>query len=234
MNRQIEVDGIPVTVVRKQIKSFNLYVKAPDGQVRLSVPLRTSDRAARAFVHAHLDWIARQQRAVRARHIPRRCESGESIPVFGVRCVLEVREAQSRRDCGVQREENRLTLTAPAHSTCEQREEILRRWQREQLREATGALLAHWALRMHVHVREWHIERMKTRWGSCNCGAQRIWLNLALAEQPPACVEYVVVHELCHLLEPSHSERFWRLMTQFLPDWPQRRASLNRKEQTET
>lgn len=233
MTKQMEIDGISVTVVRKNIKSLNLYVKAPDGRVHLSVPAHTSDRAVRVFVHAHMDWIVRQQRLVRARHVPRRYETGEQIFVFGEPCSLEVHETETRRDCGVRRTGNCLVLTASVKSTCEQREQLVWRWQREQLREVAGDLLAHWAPVMHVQVREWHIKRMKTRWGTCNYSAHRIWLNLALAEQPLECVEYVVVHELCHLLEASHSERFWKLMTKFLPDWPERRARLNQKEKAE-
>lgn len=233
MTKQMEIDGIPVTVVRKKIKSFNLYVKAPDGQVCVSAPARTSDRAVCAFVRAHMDWIIKQQHIIRTRYVPRRYETGEHIPVFGVPYPLVVREAEARRDCGVRQEGNQLILTAPAGSTCEQREELLRRWQREQLHEVAGDLLAHWAPLLHVQVREWHIKRMKTRWGTCNYSAHRIWLNLALAEQPLECVEYVVVHELCHLLEASHSERFWNLMTKFLPDWPQRRTRLNQKKKAE-
>lgn len=230
MIKQMEIDGIPVTVIRKSIKSLNLYVKAPDGQVRVSAPVRTSDQAVCAFVRIHMDWIIKQQELVRARHIPRRYENGEQIPVFGVPYLLVVHTSETRRDYGVRQEGNNLMLTASAQSTCEQREKLLHRWQRAQLYEVVNNLLAQWAPRMHVQVREWHIKRMKTRWGTCNYNAHRIWLNLALAEQPLVCVEYVVVHELCHLLEASHSERFWNLMTKFMPDWSQRRARLNQKK----
>lgn len=224
---QMKISGIPVTVDRRKIKSMNLYVKPPDGAVRVSAPMRTSDRTIRAFVQAHVDWIQKQQEKMRVSFPQRAYVTGETVPFFAERMSLCVIEATSKHTCGVWREDGRLVLAAPAGSTAEQREEILRRWQREQLRQIAGEMLANWAERMQVHVREWHIKRMKTKWGSCNFQAHRIWLNLALAEQPMDCVEYVVVHELCHLLEPSHNARFWNLMTQYLPDWKARRTRLN-------
>lgn len=234
--KQLEIEGIPVIVDRKKIKSLNLYVKAPDGHVRVSAPMRTSDRVIRNFVVNHMDWIEKQQKRVRARCVVCRYETGEMFPVFGERKTLIVRETALRRDCGVEQRESELVITAPENSTTEQREKLLRDWQREQLKQVSAELLGCWSKRMRVHVKEWHIKRMKTRWGTCNCGAQRIWLNLSLAEQPMDCVEYVVVHELCHLIEPSHSKRFWNLMTKYLPDWQERRIQLNRKttEQTES
>lgn len=226
---EMKINGISITVVRRDIKSLNLYVKPPDGAVRVSAPRRTSDRTVRAFVQSHMDWIQRQQERMRASFPVREYVTGETVPVFGVPTPLYVTETASKRTCGVRMEHGQLVLTAPQESTLEQREERLRRWQREQLRKIADSLLERWAARMHVQVKEWHIKRMKTKWGSCNFRAHRIWLNLALAEQPVECVEYVVVHELCHLLEPSHNARFWNLMTQYLPDWEARRTRLNEK-----
>lgn len=226
---EMKIDGISVTVVRRDIKSLNLYVKPPDGAVRVSAPRRTSDRTIRAFVQSHMDWIQRQQESMRASFPVRNYVTGETVPVFGVQTPLYVTEAASKRACGVRMQRGQLVLTAPQASMQEQREELLRCWQREQLREIADSLLEQWAARMRVQVKEWHIKRMKTKWGSCNFRAHRIWLNLALAEQPVECVEYVVVHELCHLLEPSHNARFWNLMTQYLPDWEARRTRLNAK-----
>ena len=224
---QIEVDGVTVTVVRRKIKSLNLYVKPPDGRVQVSAPMRTSDRAIRGFVQAHIAWVHRQQARIRDCCPRHAYQSGETISVFGKPYVLLCTPAATKRACGAALEADRLVLASCPDSTAEQREEILRRWQRDQLKTLAAELIAQWEGRMGVRVSTWHIKRMKTKWGSCNFRAHRIWLNLSLAEQPVECVEYVVVHELCHLLEPSHNERFWALMTQYLPDWKARRTRLN-------
>ncbi|MDO5785116.1 MAG: SprT family zinc-dependent metalloprotease [Eubacteriales bacterium] len=224
---EMKINGIPVTVDRRNIKSLNLYVKPPDGKVRVSAPMRTGDRTIRAFVQSHVDWIQKQQENMRASFPQHKYVTGETVLVFGEQVPLFVIDATSKRTCGARLEERRLVLTVPAESTVEQREKLLRSWQREQLKEIADGMLQRWAKLMYVQVNEWHIKRMKTKWGSCNFHAHRIWLNLALAEQPVECVEYVVVHELCHLLEPSHSTRFWNLMTQYLPDWKERRTRLN-------
>lgn len=229
---EMEIDGLRVTVVRKAIQSMNLYVKAPDGRIRVSAPVRTSDRAVRAFVHAHLSWIAAQQEVMRRRYVARRWETGETVFVFGTPHTLAVCADPQKKRWGVRQDGNRLLLIVPENSTDSQREQMYQRWQRTQLRAAVSGLLAEWEPALGVHAAEWHIKRMKTKWGSCNYRAHRIWLNLSLAEQSMECVEYVVVHELCHLLEPSHNERFWALMTQFLPDWQQRRTTLNQKQET--
>lgn len=225
--KQIKVDGIPVTIIWKKIKSLNLYVKAPDGHVQISAPLRTSDRTIRTFVRAHIDWIYRQQADMRIKYPLRQYVTGETVMVFGMPVTLSVTECQ--KPYGVQLENGNLLLQAPIGSSIEQRQEIFRHWQRKELKKIAADMLEKWASNMQVQVQEWHIKRMKTKWGSCNYQARRIWLNLALAEQPIECIEYVIVHELCHLLEPSHDTRFWELMTQFLPDWERRRTRLNEK-----
>ena len=226
---EMKINGISVTVVRRNIKSLNLYVKPPDGNVWVSAPLRTSNRTIRLFVQSHIDWIHTQQENIRANCPIHEYVTGETIPVFGSQVLLYVTEVASKCTCAARMEEGQLVLTVLHGSTVEQREQLLRRWQREQLKEVAGAMLEHWGKLMQVQVNEWHIKRMKTKWGSCNFRAHRIWLNLALAEYPVECVEYVVVHELCHLLEPSHSARFWSIMTQYLPDWEERRTRLNTK-----
>ncbi len=227
---EMEIDGIHVSVVRKRIKSMNLYVKAPDGAVRVSVPERTSERAICAFVREHLDWIMRKQEDMRRRHPARTWTTGETCYVFGEALPLVVQETAQRTACGVEPKEGKLVLTVLKSAAPEKRQEIFRHWQRGQLSELLASFLQKWEPILGVHNTEWHIKRMKTRWGSCNSRAHRVWFGLALAERPVECVEYVVVHELCHLLEPSHSERFWGLMTQFLPDWERRRARLNERQ----
>ena len=225
--KQMTIEGIPVTVIRKKIRSMNLYVRVPDGEVRVSVPNRASDRMVRQFVIGHLSWIEQQRRNIQARYVPRHYVTGEQIPVFGIPHALTVRDGKTKRTCGVYKDGNRLVMTAMPRSTEEERKELLQKWQRTQLQDVASVLIHQWAQILNVEVKEWHIRRMRTKWGTCNYRAHRIWLSLALAEQPMDCVEYVVVHELLHLLVPNHSKAFWSLMAKHIPDWKQRRVRLN-------
>lgn len=224
---EIIVSGICVTVVRKKIRSMNIYVKPPDGQVRVSVPVCTSDGIVRQFVLSHLHWIEQQRANVLARYPVYHYITGEIYPVFGVPHTLILQDGKTKRSCGVYKKGNTVIMTALPHSTEEERKALFQKWQRKQLHDVISIMLHRWANTIGVEVREWHIKRMKTKWGTCNYRAHRIWLSLTLAEKPIPCVEYVVVHELCHLLEPNHSARFWEYMTQYLPDWKERRKRLN-------
>ena len=150
--------------------------------------------------------------------------------VFGVPHTLTVQDGRTKRTCGVYKDGNQLVMTAMPESTMEERKALLYKWQRTQLQDVAAVLLHQWAPRLQVDVKEWHIRRMRTKWGTCNYRAHRIWLSLALAEQPMDCVEYVVVHELLHLLVPNHSKAFWSLMEQYIPDWKQRRSRLNQPQ----
>lgn len=229
---QMIVDGVSVTVIRKKIRSMNIYVKAPNGEVRVSVPDRTSEQLIRQFVASHMDWIEVQRQKMLARHVVHHFATGERYPVFGVPHTLVVQHGKTRRTCGVYKDGTHLMMTAMPQSTEEEREALLQKWQRTQLQDVASVMLHRWADDIGVEVKEWHIRRMHTKWGTCNYRAHRIWLSLALAEQPMECVEYVVVHELVHLLVPNHSAEFWALMTQYMPDWKERRIKLNTPQKT--
>lgn len=224
MNERI-IEGIPVQIVRKRIRSMNLSVRPPEGTVRLSVPLRTSNRVIDRFVSEHIQWIHIQQAKIRMAYPQHQYVSGEHVYSFGTPLELVVLETGKRGS--VQRTGDVLVLSAPNDSTPEQRKRWIETWQREQLHEQADYLLVKWADCIGVEVREWHIKRMRTKWGTCNYTAHRIWLSLALAEKPLPCVEYVVVHELCHLLEASHNARFWACVERYLPDWRERKRQLN-------
>lgn len=228
--KQITIEGIPVTVTYKTIRSMNLYVRTPDGEVHVSVPNRTSDRMVRQFVTSHLPWIVQQRQNIQARCVPQQYVTGETVMVFGVPHTLTVQDGRTKRTCGVYKDGSQLVMTAMPQSTTEERKALLCKWQRTQLQDVAAVLLHQWAPRLQVDVKEWHIRRMRTKWGTCNYRAHRIWLSLALAEQPMDCVEYVVVHELLHLRVPNHSKAFWSLMEQYIPDWKQRRTRLNQPQ----
>lgn len=224
---RIEVSGIQVEIVRKDIKNLHLGVYPPNGRVRAAVPLRLGDEAVRLALVSRLGWIKRQRRAFleQERQSEREMVTGEAHYVEGRRCRLRLVlfDGPARVEL---RNIGTLVLRVRPRLDAEQRRVVLERWYRARLREHARDLIAHWAVRLGVSVSDWGIKKMRTRWGSCNQNAQRIWLNLELAKKPIQCVEYIVVHELVHLLERQHNERFAALMDQYLPDWRLRRDLL--------
>ena len=228
-NRRIDVGGTPVEVVRKNIKHLHLGVYPPEGRVRVAAPTYVDDDAVRLAVVARLGWIRRRQAEFRRqdRQAQRRLVSGESHYVDGRRYRLVVVE----HDGGsVVRLRNRTTmeLRVPPTADRDAREAVLHRWYRRRIHERLPALLAVWQPRLGVHVAEVRIRKMKTRWGTCNAGARRIWLNLDLAKKPLPCLEYIVVHEMVHLIERRHNDRFHELMDGVMPRWRSYRDELNR------
>ncbi|MCB0078868.1 MAG: M48 family metallopeptidase [Anaerolineales bacterium] len=225
---RIIVGDIAVDVVPKAIKNLHLGVYPPDGQVRVSAPLHFDDEAIRLAIISRLPWIRRQQRsfARQERESQREMVSGESHWVAGRRYLLEVVEGP-RPDVAILNAQT-LRLTVRPGSDRDRREAVLERWYRARLRAAIPPLLAKWEPIIGVTANEVRIKKMKTRWGSCTVEVKRIWLNFELAKKSPACLEYILVHELVHLLERHHNARFLALMDRFLPQWEARRAELNR------
>lgn len=228
-DRQIEVSGIPVEVVRKDIKNLHLAVYPPHGRVRVAVPLRTSDETVRLAVVSRLGWIRRQQNALekQERQSKREMVTGESHFVAGRRYRLDVIERDIRSPQVIPSGKT-LKLHVPPGTSGESREAILLKWYRRLLREQIPDLLAKWEPIVGVEVASCGIKRMKTRWGTCNIEARRVWLNLELAKKPSVCLEYILVHEMVHFLERHHNERFRDYMDQFMPQWRLHREELNR------
>lgn len=226
--RRITVSGVAVDVVRKDIKNLHLGVYPPEGRVRVAVPLAVSDDAVRLAVIRRLGWIKRQQEKFQSQQRQSRREmvSGESHFFLGRRYRLRVVE-QNGQGKVVLRNESFLDLFVRPAADAGERERVLQRWYRDQLRCLIPPLVAKWERILDVHVAEWRIKRMKTKWGSCNVEAHRIWLNLELAKKPVECLEYVVVHEMIHLLERQHNDRFLTLMDDHLPQWQLYRDELN-------
>jgi predicted metal-dependent hydrolase len=226
----LTVSGMRVSVVRKAIKNLHLGVYPPDGRVRVAVPLALSDAAVRVAVIGKLRWIRRQQAgfAHQARESDREMVSGESHYFLGRRYLLEVVDTRGKAGV-VLRNRRTMELHTRSGVDAEQRERVLQRWYRERLLELVPPLLAKWQSSLRVEVAEWGIKKMKTKWGSCNPKAGRVWLNLELAKKPPECLEYVVVHELAHLLARHHDDRFHALLDRHLPRWRAVRAVLNRE-----
>lgn len=224
----LTIRGLKVDVVRKDIKNLHLGVYPPNGRVRVAAPLHVSDDAVRLAVISKLAWIRRQREkfAHQHRQTEREAVTGESHYVFGRRYRLIVVDAQHRQHVML-RAKTKMELHVRPGATIEQRLAVLERWYRSQLRETLEPILADWQGTIGVTPASWGIKRMKTKWGACNALARRIWLNSELAKKPVGCIEYIVVHELVHLLEPSHNTRFIELMDGFLPDWRSRRDHLN-------
>jgi hypothetical protein len=224
----LEVSGIPVDVVRKDIKNVHLSVYPPDGKVRLAVPLHIDDDAARLAVVDRLAWIRRQQRELveQPRQSKREMVTGESHYVWGQRCLLSViaHTGPSRVERSGPRQ---LNLYVRSGADADRRRTVLNDWYRAQVKERVPGLIAEWAPKLGVDVADWGVRSMKTKWGSCNTEARRIWVNLELSKKPPECLEYIVVHEMVHLLERRHTDRFRALMSRHLPGWRLRRDRLN-------
>lgn len=227
--QRIDVRGIPVEVVRKDIKNLHLGVYPPSGRVRVAAPRRLDDEAVRLAVISRLAWIRRQQDKFeqQVRQSERELVTGESQYFEGRRYRLDVIEQNSSPTVRVTTATT-MALRVRAGTSAEERQGLLNRWYRERLREQLPGLLDKWQPRVGVTVAEVRIRRMKTRWGTCNASAQRIWLNLELAKKPAACLEYILVHEMIHLLERHHNERFRELMDSLMPTWRMRREELNR------
>ena len=224
----IEVRGTAVEIVRKNIKNLHLGVYPPYGRVRVAAPLHLDDEAIRMAVVSRLSWIRKKQAEFekQERQSQREFVSGESHYFGGRRYRLQVKEFDGPP--GVQLLNNtKMVLQVHPHSDRSMREAVLYRWYRRQLRGRVPKLLSEWEHKIGVAVSEIRIKRMKTLWGSCNIEAKRIWLNLELEKKPASCLVYILVHEMVHLIERRHNDRFRELMDEHLPQWRLYRDELN-------
>ena len=225
---QIRVGGLTVDVVRKDIKNLHLAVYPPVGRIRVAVPLQVNDEAVRLAVISRLAWIKRQKIKFtnQARQSKREYVSGESHYVNGQRYRLNVVYQNGASKVAI-RNKTSIDLFVPIASDKAYRERAILAWYRQQIKECIPVLIAQWELIVGVKVADWRIKQMKTKWGTCNIEAQRIWLNLELAKKSTQCLEYIIVHEMVHLLERHHNDRFTELMDEFMPRWRLHREELN-------
>ncbi len=226
---QLIVNGLVVDVVRKDIKNLHLAVYPPGGRIRVAAPLQVNDEAVRLFTISRLSWIKRQQAKFQdqERQSSREFISGESHYYQGRRYLLNV-EYRAGSPVVHIRNNKILDMFVRPGSDTHERERVLTNWYRRQLKEAIAPLIAKWEAIIGVQVAEWGVKQMKTKWGTCNIEARRIWLNLELIKKPVHCLEYIIVHEMIHLLERHHNERFMMYMNQFMPLWQHHREELNR------
>lgn len=228
-SHSITVSGLSVEVVRKNIKNLHLGVYPPLGRVRVAAPLAVSDDAVRLAVVGKLGWIKRQRAKFEAqpRQSQRHMVSGESHYFMGQRYRLRVVEGSIPMRV-VLRGKAALDLFVRPETNTERREELLQAFYRAELKKLIPTLLEKWQPILGVEANAWGIKKMKTKWGTCNIAARRVWLNLELAKKPIQCLEYILVHELLHLIERHHNDRFRSLMDQYLPQWQAHRDELNR------
>jgi len=225
---EIRVSGQAVHIIRKDIKNLHLGVYPPNGRVRVAAPLRVSDDAVRLAVIGKLGWIKRQQARFKAqaRQSDREMVSGESHYYLGRRYRLRIVEGNGPSQV-VLRSRSTLEIQTHGEYSAKKREQVLLRWYRERLRELVPPLMAKWEAILDIRAAAFGIRKMKTKWGTCNVTARRIWLNLELAKKPVRCLEYIVLHELAHLIERHHSESFIVLLDRHLPHWRHHRKILN-------
>ncbi|MGJ7614223.1 MULTISPECIES: M48 family metallopeptidase [unclassified Variovorax] len=226
-NEEIVLGALRISLVRKRVKNVHLTVHPPEGRVTLVAPENTRAEVARAYAISKLAWIRQQQMALnaQARETPRRFRERESHELWGRRHLMTVREADVKPF--VKHDHKRITLTVrPGHDLAK-RAEVMHEWHKALLHGLMPKLIAKWETKLGVRVSGYFLQRMKTKWGSCNHVAGHIRLNTELVKKPKDLVEYVVVHEMLHLLEPTHSERFVALLDRHWPQWREARAELN-------
>jgi predicted metal-dependent hydrolase len=223
----LDLGGIHVDVVRKDIKHLHLSVYPPTGSVRIAAPSRMTLETIRVFAISKLAWIKQHQ--VKLQHQPRETPrdyvARESHFLWGQRYLLEINEVESAPS--VDLGPRTLRLNVRSHTSATQKEAVLEQWYRTQLRLRLPELMQKWQKLMGVQVEGVFVQRMKTKWGSCNPNNRTIRLNTDLAKKPVECLEYILIHEMVHLLEPTHNQRFQKLMDQFMPNWKHHRAMLN-------
>ncbi len=224
----IVISDIEIEIIRKNIKNIHLSVHPPVGRVRLAVPEKMDEEAIRLFAISKLSWIKKQrsQFSEQDRQTAREFLSGESHYFMGTRYLLNVIETKEKQRVELRNKKHMDLYVRPGH-TKKKRERILSQWYREQLKDLIPEYIEKWEKIIGVTVEDWGVKLMKTKWGTCNDRDKRIWINLELAKKNPRCLEYIIVHEMVHLLERHHNDRFNGYMNQFLPNWKSIRDELN-------
>lgn len=227
MAETIRLGDIAIALQRKDIKHVHLSVHPPNGRVTLVAPKATRREVARAYAASKLGWIRHQQERFKrqAREAERRYVERESHYIWGRRYLLSVVERDAKPE--VRLYHRKITLLVRPHSTEAKRAEIIDQWHKSLLHEAVPPLIKRWETKLGVSVSRYFLQRMKTKWGSCNRRGGHIRLNTQLVKKPKDLLEYVIVHEMVHLLEPTHGSRFTAILDASYPGWREARAELN-------
>ena len=227
MAKTIQIGEIAIAVTRKDVKNVHLSVHPPSGRVTLVAPKATRTEVARAYAASKLGWIRDQQAKLhgQARETPRQFVDRESHYLWGRRYLLSVREEETKPS--IRLDHRKITLTVRPGGSRTRREAVMHAWHKALLHDAVPELIRNWEPKLSVEVAGYFLQRMKTKWGGCNHRARTIRLNTELVKKPKDLLEYVVVHEMLHLIEHTHSERFISLLDQHCPTWREARAELN-------
>jgi len=227
MNDTIQIGDLSIAVTRKAVKNVHLSVHPPDGRVTLVAPSSTRLEVTRAYAITRLGWIRAQQRklAAQARETPREFIERETHYIWGRPYLLTITYRDAKP--GVTLDHKQIHLTVRPGSDAARRAEVMQSWQRSLLHVTIPPLIEKWEARLGVEVSAYYLQRMKTKWGSCNHRARRVRLNTELVKKPRDLLEYVIVHELAHLIEPTHTTRFVALLNEHYPTWREARAELN-------
>lgn len=226
---EIELSGITISVTRKAVKNMYIRVVPPDGKVQITAPCTVSDDTIRRFAISRISWVKKQKKSFeeQSRQTKRQYITGESYYLWGRRYRLDVRYSNTGNQ--VYLSSGKLILQVRKESTSRQRENILNEWYRKQMKQIVPDVLAKCENIVGIQAHEWHIKNMRTKWGTCNVEKKRIWLNLQLAKKTPECLEYVIIHELVHLLERNHNDKFCEYMNCFCSNWREIKESLNQQ-----
>ena len=223
----IKVQEIEITIERKAIKHMYLKVRPPTADVLISAPDRTKTETIRNFVVNKLSWIRKQQGKINSRKPEKPCNyvDRESHYLWGEKYPMTIVESAK---WNVNLENKTIVLETPSDASFYQKQQMISAWYRQKLKQVIPKLIKKWEPTIGVKVNNFFVQQMKTKWGSCNITAGNIRLNTELAKKPPICLEYVVVHEMTHLLEASHNKRFKALLDKFLPQWREHEQMLDR------
>lgn len=226
-SQTMHVSNLTIEKVRKDIKNIHLGVYPPNGRIRVAVPLKTSDESTRLFVISKIPWLKKQQMrfSKQERQTPRKYVTGESHYFFGKRYTLNVIHTDKIQKLEI-RKKTHIDLYIKSNTTIKQREKLFEKFYRSELTKIIPKL-EKWQNKVGANAKEVKIRKMKTKWGTCNNKDKRIWLNLELAKKPLHCIDYVFVHELVHLKERKHSDKFIQLLESAYPKWKQTKNELN-------
>ncbi len=223
---EINFEEVSIELVLKNIKNIHIRIYPPFGRVRVSAPHRMNLERICSFISSRINWIKDKQKIIRSKkwNMPQQYKSGETHYFLGQKYELEVIEENKKPNVIIV--DKRLILQVRPHSNKKQKQLVLQKWYRASLKEIVNQLIKEWEVKMKVVVAEFKIKKMKTRWGTCNPKARRIWINLELAKKSPQCLEYIVVHEMVHFFERKHNANFFAYMDNFLPQWRDLRMEL--------
>lgn len=225
----LTINDVEIQVIKKNIKNIHLSVHPPNGEVRISAPKKMTNEAIRIFALSKISWIKKHRAKFENQEKIPELEyiSGEGHYYFGQLYILNVIYQSSNRAKVEIRNKSYIDLYVKEGTNKEKRRDIIKEWYRKELKSIIPSLIEKWEKIMGVTVEEWGVKQMKTRWGTCNPRAKRIWLNLELVKKPYHCLEYIIVHEMAHLIERGHGERFKAIMDKYYPNWRDINKELN-------